>query len=72
MGNRTEPSSNESGRLGNLGLRLLVKLKTRYGSATPIQYLSLEEWKVVSRLAVEAGELMLRRIHNYVLDRDPR
>ena len=30
-----------------------------------MQYLSLDDWKVVARLPIPAGELMLSRIRNY-------
>ena len=32
---------------------------------TVLQYLSLTDWKMVARLPIPAGELMLSRIRNY-------
>jgi hypothetical protein len=35
------------------------------GQRTILQHLSLDDWKIASRLPVPAGELMLRRIRDY-------
>jgi hypothetical protein len=32
---------------------------------TVMQYLSLDDWKIATRLPIPAGELMLSRIRNY-------